>query len=626
MAKVQDKSAVLCTVQGPMMIADLATRNDTNYSTRTIEMIEESPDFKEMVANGSFYIGLDHPEKATRTSICSIYKEVAGIVRVWDRNEKTGEVIVTVDIIDTPMGRIAATIAKYGSNLGISTRTLAATEGNNIVPGTVDFHGADFVTVPSVEKARLKLVTMESRGGIKLSGADISRTRAYLKDTKQYKLLESINKYLPEEVRMAKKKVWKLEGKSESGARLLDNKTVLRDSYGVDHSVVRTTRLENKLIITTNDGNIHEFGMKQVTLETKKSTGKKSEVLESKKKKVKKEGFDPMSMLPGSVMEDEEYVDAAPLAPVEEEEYIDPAYADDTVYDAEDEDDSYYGPYVDSSDYYMEGEGDDEDKDNPEEKTEEEDDESDDSEEKDEKTEGEEEGDETNPEDKEEKTECEDTEKKQEKKEGRNTRSRRRLEGISVGSDASKDVTSNSAINPVTGKPIKVGAETRVMPKVNKDRVGYKASGSTGNVGNIIVGADNSISLEGKGVRVVLEGTSLLVMKNKRILEEAKLDKGDNLLECMNTLLRDHTKSVKMEGLVAADVLKDASWATPDYVVTAQGWLDLVSGASQDSVDFVTWSIGRACQDPFTRENLQAYATEKDLSYNTVMIIGNEVL
>ena len=122
MAEVLDKSQVLCSLEGLMAIAGDWTRNDSNYSNEVYQEIENSDDFKEMIANSSFYIGLDHPEKPVRSTIISKLREAAAICRYYERDLETGEVYVVIDILDTPYGRIANTLARYGSKLGISTR------------------------------------------------------------------------------------------------------------------------------------------------------------------------------------------------------------------------------------------------------------------------------------------------------------------------------------------------------------------------------------------------------------------------------------------------------------------------------------------------------------------------
>ena len=76
--------------------------------------------------------------------------------------DKDGHLIASFDILDTPNGRIAYTLAKYGYKLGISSRgggdTYKGLDGEEHVDeDTYDFHGFDLVLLPAVKAARLQL-------------------------------------------------------------------------------------------------------------------------------------------------------------------------------------------------------------------------------------------------------------------------------------------------------------------------------------------------------------------------------------------------------------------------------------------------------------------------------------
>lgn len=77
------------------------------------------------------------------------------------KNDK-GQLIGTWDILDTPNGRIAHTLAKYGYQLGISSRgggdTYEDFDGEHVNEDTYDFQGFDLVLLPAVKAARLKMV------------------------------------------------------------------------------------------------------------------------------------------------------------------------------------------------------------------------------------------------------------------------------------------------------------------------------------------------------------------------------------------------------------------------------------------------------------------------------------
>jgi hypothetical protein len=272
MAEVLDKSQVLCSLEGLMAIAGDWTRNDSNYSNEVYQEIENSDDFKEMIANSSFYIGLDHPEKPVRSTIISKLREAAAICRYYERDLETGEVYVVLDILDTPYGRIANTLARYGSKLGISTRCNGdQDEDGYVVEGTVIWYGADLVTQPSQGKARLRLVLEEGKGSRRsIDSKDIKRALSYVKGKKGFEsvaksLMEALNKQGGNSMKKVDKGNRKAKIRFKrfgtSGESLLEGMAVLRDQSGEDYSVVgkEYNPESGNLEVTTNDGVVHEF-------------------------------------------------------------------------------------------------------------------------------------------------------------------------------------------------------------------------------------------------------------------------------------------------------------------------------------------------------------------------------
>lgn len=83
--------------------------------------------------------------------------------------DKDGHLIAKFDILDTPNGRIAYTLAKYGYKLGISSRgngeTYIADDGNeHVEEDSYDFRAFDLVLLPAVKAARLKMVESLQNG------------------------------------------------------------------------------------------------------------------------------------------------------------------------------------------------------------------------------------------------------------------------------------------------------------------------------------------------------------------------------------------------------------------------------------------------------------------------------
>lgn len=78
------------------------------------------------------------------------------------QKDKDGHLIATFDILDTPNGRIAYTLAKYGYKLGISSRgdgeVYPDVDGEHVDEDSYQFKAFDLVLLPAVKAARLKMV------------------------------------------------------------------------------------------------------------------------------------------------------------------------------------------------------------------------------------------------------------------------------------------------------------------------------------------------------------------------------------------------------------------------------------------------------------------------------------
>lgn len=101
---------------------------------------------------------LDHPADREETQS----DKIAAMMPELPKKDKDGHLITYVDLIDTPMGRIAYQLAKYGFKLGISSRgtgdLITDEDGNEAVdPETYDLTTFDLVLVPAVKDARLEM-------------------------------------------------------------------------------------------------------------------------------------------------------------------------------------------------------------------------------------------------------------------------------------------------------------------------------------------------------------------------------------------------------------------------------------------------------------------------------------
>lgn len=158
--KVNSKGQVILgRLSGPCADFVHSTRNGRKYSESLWEKVFNSPIINEYFECGGIPGELDHP--TDRLETCS--EKIAIMMPEKPKKGPNGQLIATFDILDTPNGRIAATLAKYGYALGISSRgngeVYEDIDGNEIVDeGSYDFKAFDLVLLPAVKSARLKMV------------------------------------------------------------------------------------------------------------------------------------------------------------------------------------------------------------------------------------------------------------------------------------------------------------------------------------------------------------------------------------------------------------------------------------------------------------------------------------
>lgn len=84
------------------------------------------------------------------------------------KKNKDGKLEAYLDILDTPNGRIVATLAKYGYKLGISSRGTGEVyddvDGQHVDEDTYKLEAWDIVLLPAVKSARLKMVESLQNG------------------------------------------------------------------------------------------------------------------------------------------------------------------------------------------------------------------------------------------------------------------------------------------------------------------------------------------------------------------------------------------------------------------------------------------------------------------------------
>lgn len=155
----KEARGILGRLYGPIASIIRATRNGRKYTQSLWEKVFEAPIVKELFAQGGIPGELDHP--TDRDETCS--EKIAIMMPEPPTKNNDGQLIGYFDIIDTPCGRIAYALAKYGFHLGISSRGTGDTyqdyTGDEVVDeDTYTFNAFDLVLLPACKDARLQLV------------------------------------------------------------------------------------------------------------------------------------------------------------------------------------------------------------------------------------------------------------------------------------------------------------------------------------------------------------------------------------------------------------------------------------------------------------------------------------
>lgn len=152
------KRGILGTLYGPIASIVKSTRNGRKYPDEVWEKVFSNSITQEMLSNGGIPGELDHP--TDRTETCS--EKIAIMMPEAPKKDKAGHLVARFDIIDTPNGRVAYALARYGFKFGISSRGTGDTfedydGGETVDADTYDFQAFDLVLLPACEDARLKL-------------------------------------------------------------------------------------------------------------------------------------------------------------------------------------------------------------------------------------------------------------------------------------------------------------------------------------------------------------------------------------------------------------------------------------------------------------------------------------
>lgn len=155
----KQERGILGRLYGPVADCVNSTRNGRLYNEKLWEKVFESPLIKEQFNTTGIFGELGHPADRLETDM----EKVAIVMPEPPKKNKNGQLMAYFDILDTPNGRIAYTLAKYGCKLGISSRgngdVYTDIDGvSKVDEDTYECYAWDLVTLPGVESARLNLV------------------------------------------------------------------------------------------------------------------------------------------------------------------------------------------------------------------------------------------------------------------------------------------------------------------------------------------------------------------------------------------------------------------------------------------------------------------------------------
>lgn len=152
---------ILGRLYGPCADLIKDTRNGRKYSEKLWENVFSNPTVNELFSMGGIFGCLGHPQEGL--SEVELNEKIAICMPQKPEKDETGKLVGYWDILDTPCGKIAYTLAKYGFKLGISSRgngdIIESYNGEEVDPETYEFQAFDLVTLPAVKEARLSLVT-----------------------------------------------------------------------------------------------------------------------------------------------------------------------------------------------------------------------------------------------------------------------------------------------------------------------------------------------------------------------------------------------------------------------------------------------------------------------------------
>lgn len=162
-------SPILATLSGPCMSYTVPTRNERLYTESLCDTIHNSTYVKELIETDNFFGEPSHPTPVEQR-LDLYYPYVSHRIREVHKEPSKGAYYCTIDILDTPYGRILKTLIDVGAKLGVSSRGTGRTielNGQVIVdPQSYNFITYDIVHMPGLKSARMQKTSSVSASTI----------------------------------------------------------------------------------------------------------------------------------------------------------------------------------------------------------------------------------------------------------------------------------------------------------------------------------------------------------------------------------------------------------------------------------------------------------------------------
>lgn len=201
----KEKRGILGRLYGPIASFKVGTRNGRMYNESLWEKVFQNDIVKELFANGGIPGEIQHPSSNENREETDTTK-IAVMMPEPPKKDSQGHLVGYFDIIDTPCGKIAVALAKYGFRFGVSSRgtgdVVTDDNGNESVdPNTYNLNAFDLVLIPACADARMTFQESYNPNGNKMK-KELFNDINNAEEEEQKVMLEALNElgidYKPE--------------------------------------------------------------------------------------------------------------------------------------------------------------------------------------------------------------------------------------------------------------------------------------------------------------------------------------------------------------------------------------------------------------------------------------------